>query len=180
VVCFLCKKREQRHGSFHRPLNAQLLQQGKLEDVSQACLMAARLCDACHQKDVASSAGECSSDAALEAIIQQQSGLASNSLDSSSDADVVAYAKAATTANVARKLRNNEAVLLAEAFSDLNSIPLQHGQKTSHQGHLPPKLPRDGPRRSSKHCVRQRRTVVWLPTGASWVQSAPRTLLCLS
>ena len=71
VTCFVCNKREERRGSFHRPVNAQLLQTGTINDASQTALNAARLCDACHKKDSSTTLTEQqkSSDAMLDMIV---------------------------------------------------------------------------------------------------------------
>lgn len=69
VHCFICKKREDHRGSYYHPMNAQLLQKGSREDVSQEELASARLCGRCHIKHLRSSGEQVSSDVALDDVI---------------------------------------------------------------------------------------------------------------
>ena len=121
AVCFLCKKRKLNDNKFYRPVNAQLLQRGDCSDVSKTALSAARLCSACHVKDIAEQAPE-GCDSSLDLILNQLTEEIDQLTTSNSRTgdDVLQQAKATITLMVAKKLRGNEALLLADAFDELN------------------------------------------------------------
>ena len=124
VLCFVCKKHQPCKSSFHRPVNAQLLQRGDHDDVGQAGLLSACPCHACYVKNTGASDAPESRDATLDTIIQEQIDEIDqlSHLSPSSGGPVLLLAKANITLMVAKKLRGNEGVLLADAFDQLNSF----------------------------------------------------------
>ena len=108
----MCGKREENNERFHRPLNAQTLQQGILTDANQSTLRKARLCDACHAKEMPLSLY--TSDAILERIFAKERDEADKHL---SEGNIEDYGQTMTVAQLGSKLHCNEAVLLTDVLS---------------------------------------------------------------
>lgn len=132
IKCHVCGKRQEKHNYFHRPMNTQFLQCGDLADANQAELATARLCDSCHAEEIRSYQGVASTDAALDNIIarQEATAAAANS-DANPTENIIATSKATATAMVARKLRDNEAMLLVDVCQNRTPTSLSMEGKAS-------------------------------------------------